>query len=70
MDALAAILQPLVIAAVVTVVAVLVIGIVSMAVGGEVNARWGNRLMRLRVIVQAVAIALLAGLSVVTLSQN
>ncbi len=70
MDTLAALLQGLAIAAMVTVVAVLLLGIVSMAMGGEVNARWGNRLMRLRIIVQGIAIALLAGLAIITLSQN
>ena len=70
MDTFAALLQGLAIAAMVTVVAVLLLGIVSMAMGGEVNVRWGNRLMRLRVIVQGIAIALLAGLAIITLSQN
>jgi|APSaa5957512535_1039671.scaffolds.fasta_scaffold736710_1 hypothetical protein len=70
MDTLAALLNGLAIAAMVTVVAVLLLGIVSMAMGGEVNARWGNRLMCLRIIVQGIAIALLAGLAIITLSQN
>ena len=40
-------------------VAVLFAGIVAMSRGGAFNARYGNRLMRLRVIFQGVAVALL-----------
>jgi hypothetical protein len=47
------------IAAMLAVVAVLFAGVVSMARGGEFNARWGNRLMRWRVMLQAVAIVAL-----------
>ncbi|HVZ30539.1 MAG TPA: twin transmembrane helix small protein [Asticcacaulis sp.] len=45
--------------AMLAVVAVLFAGIVSMARGGEFNARWGNRLMRWRITLQAVAIVAL-----------
>ena len=34
------------------------IGVLGMAKGGEFNKKYGNRLMRLRVILQAVAIGL------------
>ena len=34
-------------------------GVVSMSRGGTFNDRWGNRLMRLRVATQAVAVGLL-----------
>ncbi len=44
------------IVAMLAVVVVLFAGVVSMARGGEFNARWGNRLMRWRVMLQAVAI--------------
>jgi uncharacterized BrkB/YihY/UPF0761 family membrane protein len=37
---------------------VLFAGIITMAHGGETNRKWGNRLMRYRVVAQAVAIAL------------
>lgn len=45
-------------AAVALTLAVLVVGIVSMARGGEFNRRNANRLMRLRVLFQAIAIAI------------
>lgn len=39
--------------------AVLVIGIFSMTKGGEFNKKYGNRLMRARVVLQGAAIVLL-----------
>ena len=45
--------------ALLAVVAVLVLGIVSMLKGGEFNDRYGNRLMRWRVILQVVAVVLI-----------
>lgn len=41
------------------VLATLFTGLVSMTRGGDFNARYGNKLMRLRVLLQAVTIALL-----------
>ena len=35
-------------------------GLVSMTRGGEFNARWGNRLMRARVVAQGAALGLIA----------
>ena len=35
-------------------------GLASMSRGGDFNLRWGNRLMRWRVISQGVALALIA----------
>ncbi|MBM3733178.1 MAG: twin transmembrane helix small protein [Rhodospirillales bacterium] len=43
--------------------AILLVGIGGFAVGGRFNARHGNRLMRLRVAAQAIAVALI-GLSI------
>lgn len=40
------------------VVATLFTGLISMSKGGEFNKRYGNKLMRLRIILQAVTIAL------------
>lgn len=40
--------------------AILVTGMVAMTRGGEFNKKYGNRLMRARVIMQGVAIALFA----------
>ncbi len=42
-------------------VVVLFLGLFSMARGGKFNARYGNTLMRLRVIIQGVALAIIAG---------
>jgi len=42
------------------VLLVLAVGVVSMLRGGEFNRKYGNKLMRLRVILQGVALALLA----------
>lgn len=40
--------------------AVLGIGLVSFIKGGEFNAKYGNKLMRARVIIQGVALAMFA----------
>jgi hypothetical protein len=42
------------------VVIVLIVGVVSMFRGGEFNRKYANKLMRLRVLLQAVALALFA----------
>lgn len=41
------------------VVAVLGLGVFAMARGGEFNKKYGNRLMRARIILQGIAIVLL-----------
>lgn len=41
------------------VVVVLMIGIGGFGLGGQFNARHGNRMMRWRIIAQAIAIALI-----------
>ena len=41
------------------VLAVLLIGIISMLKGGDFNKRWSNKLMRARVILQGLAIVLI-----------
>jgi xanthine/uracil permease len=46
--------------ALLAVVGILLFGVVSMAIGGKFDQKWSNRLMRMRVIAQAVAILLLA----------
>ncbi|MFC7333012.1 twin transmembrane helix small protein [Rhodocista pekingensis] len=48
----------LLIAAMLAVLGALVVGLVAMARGGEFAARHGNRLMRLRVALQALALVL------------
>ena len=50
----------LVIAAAMITLAVLVTGIFAMARGGEFNRKHSNRLMRLRVIAQCIALVLFA----------
>jgi len=45
--------------ALLSIVAVLVMGIISMVKGGEFNEKYGNRLMQARVALQALAIFLL-----------
>jgi hypothetical protein len=39
---------------------VLFTGLLAMARGGEFNAKWGNRLMRYRIVFQGIALALFA----------
>lgn len=41
------------------IVVVLIVGIVAMSRGGAFNAKWGNKLMRYRVGLQATAIVLM-----------
>ncbi len=50
----------LIVIALLMTLAVLFSGLVSMARGGEFNRKYGNRLMRWRVILQATALVLLA----------
>ena len=50
----------------VATVVVLFTGVVAMARGGGFDARWGNKLMRLRIIAQGAAVALPAALPAVT----
>lgn len=58
MDILIAVLPYLIGLSLLAVVVTLFAGVTSMTKGGEFNARWGNKLMRLRVITQAVTVAL------------
>ena len=46
-------------------ISVLVIGIFGMVKGGEFNQKYGNKLMNLRVLLQAVALLFLA-LAIIT----
>ena len=52
-------LETLVVIALIGTVAALLAGIVAMARGGDFNRKWGNRLMRARVAMQALAVALM-----------
>lgn len=46
--------------AMLAVVGVLVLGVASMIRGGELNKKYGNRLMQARVMLQGLALALFA----------
>ena len=46
-------------AAIVATTIVLIVGIAGFARGGEFNRKYGNKLMRLRILFQAVAIVLI-----------
>jgi hypothetical protein len=48
-------------AALIAVTAVLAVGIYSLFRGGDFGRSWSNKLMRLRVVMQAVAIVVLMG---------
>ena len=52
-------LNGFVIAALAATVIVLIAGVIAMLRGGEFNRKYGNKLMRARVAMQALAIALL-----------
>ena len=58
-DVLNIILPYLILLVLFAVLIVLFIGIISMLKGGEFNKRWGNKLMRARVFLQALAIILI-----------
>ncbi len=55
-------LKTLLVIALVTTLAVLAAGMLAMMRGGEFNKKYGNILMRARVAVQALAIAILLAL--------
>jgi hypothetical protein len=59
METLRIVLPYLIGLSMVAVLASLFGGLASMSRGGDFNARWGNRLMRWRVISQGVALALI-----------
>ena len=40
----------------VVLVSVLFWGVITMGIGGEYNSRWSNKIMRYRVILQAIAL--------------
>ena len=59
MEALAAVLPMLIILSLIAVLIVLGIGIIGMLRGGDFNRRYGNKLMRVRVATQGLAILLI-----------
>ncbi len=68
MELLSVLLMVLLGIALAVTVGALVAGVVAMARGGSFNARWGNKLMRLRIIAQGAAVVLLAVLAAVLYS--
>jgi hypothetical protein len=52
-------LRPLLVVALIAVVLSLLVGVISMVRGGDFNAKYGNFLMRVRVMSQGAAIVLL-----------
>ena len=59
MDALGAVFPMLIVFALAAVLVVLATGVVGMLRSGAFNRHYGNKLMRLRVIVQGVAVVLI-----------
>ena len=59
MEALAAVLPMLIILSLIAVLVVLGVGIIGMLRGGDFNRRYGNKLMRVRVATQGLAILLI-----------
>ena len=51
-----------VVVALVATLAVLLVGVIAMLRGGDFNAKYGNKLMRARVAMQALAVALMLSL--------
>jgi uncharacterized transporter YbjL len=49
--------------------AILFLGVIGMARGGDFNAKWGNRLMRYRIVAQFIAIVLF-GIALMLLRSN
>ncbi len=59
MEALAAVLPMLIVLSLIAVLIVLGVGIIGMLRGGDFNRRYGNKLMRVRVATQGLAILLI-----------
>jgi hypothetical protein len=56
------VLTVLVVVALVATLAVLLAGVVTMAKGGAFDRKWGNKLMRARLAMQALAVMLMFAL--------
>ncbi len=55
-------LEILIVIALVATLAVLLVGIIAMLRGGAFNAKYGNKLMRARIAMQALAVGLMFSL--------
>jgi len=49
----------LIIAALAATIVVVIVGVLTMAKGGDFNRKYGNKLMRLRLVMQAVVVILI-----------
>lgn len=58
MSTVSGIMPYLIGAAMVATLLVLLVGLVAMLRGGKFNQRYGNKLMRLRILMQVIAVAL------------
>jgi len=58
MSAFSGIMPYLIGAAMAATLLVLLVGLIAMLRGGRFNQRYGNRLMRLRILMQVIAVAL------------
>ncbi len=56
------ILSALVVVALIATLAVLLAGVITMTKGGAFNRKWGNKLMRARIAMQALAVTLMFSL--------
>ncbi len=56
---MASTLSALVVVALAATLAVLLAGVVTMTKGGAFNRKWGNKLMRARIAMQALAVMLM-----------
>ncbi len=59
---MASTLSTLVVVALIATLVVLLAGVVTMTKGGAFNRKWGNKLMRARVAMQALAVMLMFAL--------
>ncbi len=59
MEALQAVFPMLIVIALAAVLVVLLTGVIGMLRGGQFNKQYGNKLMRLRVALQGVAVLLI-----------
>ena len=64
MDSIQSVIFVSILIVLIAVLVVLTIGIVSMLRGGSFNKKWGNKLMRARVALQALAVILILLLAI------
>lgn len=65
MNGLTSILPYLLAAGLAATFGVLILGVAALVRGGKFNARYSNKLMRMRVLLQAITVALLAAVALI-----